>query len=95
MKKFNIKLGDKELSIKLSFRSLMTYERLSGKNYCNIITLEDILIYMYSCIISSDMNLELTFDEFIEQLDESPEAMAEFLSAIMDKQEEGEQTEKK
>lgn len=93
MKKFNIKLGDKELSIKLSFRSLMTYERLSGKNYCNIITLEDILIYMYSCIISSN-EIELTFDQFIEQLDESPEAMTEFLSNLMDK-EEGEQAEKK
>lgn len=94
MKKFNIKLGDKELSIKLSFRSLMTYERLSGKNYTQIQSLEDTLIYMYSCIISSN-EIELTFDQFIEQLDESPEAMEEFLSQLMDKQEEGEQAEKK
>lgn len=93
MKQFGINISGKELNIKLSFRSLMTYERLSGKNYTQIQSLEDTLIYMYSCIISSN-EIELTFDQFIEQLDESPEAMTEFLSNLMDK-EEGEQTEKK
>lgn len=93
MKKFNIKIGDKELTIKLSFRSLITYEELSGKSYTQVQTLKDTLIYMYSCIISSNQ-IELTFNEFIEQIDESPESMTEFISQIMDNKEE-EQIEKK
>lgn len=94
MKKFNIKIGDKEYLIKLSFRSLMTYERLSGKNYTQMQTLEDTLTYMYSCIISSNQ-IELTFYEFIDMIDESPEAMSEFISQVMNSKQEGGQTEKK
>ncbi len=87
MKTFNISLSGKELDIKLSFRSLMTYEKLSGKNYTQIQSLEDTLIYMYSCIISSNRDINLTFDDFLDNVDECPEALNEFLSALMDKQE--------
>ncbi len=87
MKAFNINLSGKELDIKLSFRSLMTYERLSGKNYTQIQSLEDTLIYMYSCIISTNKDIKLTFDEFVDNIDECPEVLEEFLSALVDKQE--------
>ncbi len=94
MKTFVITLSGKELDIKLSFRSLMTYEQLSGKNYTQIQSLEDTLIYMYSCIIATNRDIKLTFDEFVDNVDECPEALTEFLSNLMDKQE-GEQPEKK
>lgn len=94
MKKFNIKIGDKEYLIKLSFRSLMTYERLSGKNYTQISSLEDTLIYFYSCLISSNQ-IALNWDDFLDMVDEYPEALEAFLNSLYEPNKESEETEGK
>lgn len=94
MKKFNITIADKEYSIKLSFRSLMTYERLSGKNYTQISSLEDTLIYFYSCIISNNQ-IELNWDSFLDMVDEHPEALEAFLKGLYEPEKEVEENEGK
>lgn len=81
MKKFTIKLADVEYIIKLSFRSLMTYEDLSGKPYNQISSLKDTLIYMYSCIISSN-DITITWDAFLDAIDEDQKALEEFLQRL-------------
>lgn len=81
MKKFNLKIGDKEYLIKLSFRSLMTYERLSGNKYTEIKTLENLLVYMYACIISSN-DVDVDWDGFIDMIDNDQLAFREFLKHI-------------
>lgn len=81
MKTFNINISDKEYTIKLSFRSLMTYERLSGKAYTQINSLEDTLIYFYACIISSN-SIELIWEDFLDMVDEHPTALEQFLKGL-------------
>lgn len=81
MKNYTITLNGETLNIKLSFRSLMTFERLTGKNYTDITSLEDTLIYMYSCIICNN-EIKLDFDTFINQLDEEPGALEQFLNGL-------------
>lgn len=82
MKSFRITLQGKELDIKLSFRSLMTYEKLSGKNYTQISDLQDTLIYLYSCIISSNKGLEMDWERFLDAIDEEPESLESFLTQL-------------
>lgn len=84
MKKFTITIGDKEFLIKLSFRSLITYEELSGKMYNDIKSLKDILTYMYSCIISSN-DICLEFDEFMVMVEQYPDTVEEFINQISSK----------
>lgn len=87
MKKFNIKIGDKELTIKLSFRSLIAYERLSGNKYTDIKTLEDMLIYMYACVISSN-DIDVDWDGFLDMIDNSQLAFNEFLKHLYESKKE-------
>lgn len=91
MKKFTIKLAGKEYAIKLSFRSLMTYEELSGKNYTQINGLKEILIYFYACIISSN-DIELIWEDFLELVDEHPEALETFLKGVYEPIKESEES---
>lgn len=85
MKKFTITIGDKEFLIKLSFRSLITYERLSGKAYSAMTTLEDTLMYLYCCIISSN-EYNYTWDDFLNMMDDYPSILDEFIKQIANKE---------
>lgn len=84
MKKFKLNIEGVEYLIKLSIRTLMTYEELSGKNYTDISTMRDMLIYMYSGLYASNSGFPYDFDSFIALVDDSPEIFETFLSNLMD-----------
>lgn len=83
MKKFTINIHDTEYNIKLSIRTLMTYEQLSEKNYTDITTMQDMLIYMFSALVSSNSELPFDFNSFIELIDDEPAIFEQFLSNII------------
>ena len=45
-------------------------------------TTTDILIFMFSVIMASDKDLDFTFDEFLDMVDEKPELIIEFSQFI-------------
>ena len=72
-----IKIQEKEIELKKTFRSYVIYESITDKIFAPK-TMSDIITYFYSVILASDRNLELTFDEFIDWLDENENALNDF-----------------
>lgn len=85
MKKFELKIGNRLFAVRLSFRSLIAYERLSGKPYSTMSTLEDTLMYLYCCIISSN-EYNCTWDDFLNMMDDYPSVLDEFIKQIANKE---------
>lgn len=73
--KINIK--DKEIELKKTFRSYIIFESITEKIFAPK-TMSDVATYFYSVVLASDRNLELTFDEFIDWLDENENALNDF-----------------
>ena len=73
----DIEIKGKEVKLKYSFRSLMVYEQILGKTFEPKGILE-ILTFMYSVIITSDKELQFTYDEFLDMIDENPGLIKEF-----------------
>lgn len=72
-----IKINDKTIQLKKSFRSLIAYESATGKPFSPK-TVTDSIMYFYCVIISSESSVEITFDEFMDWLDDNPKALSEF-----------------
>ena len=72
-----ITINDKNIELKQTMRSIMVYEQITGKPFSPQ-TVTDILIYFYSVVIASNINLELPFDEFMNWIDENPEEFENF-----------------
>lgn len=73
----NITINEKTITLKNTFRSVIAYESATGKLF-KPTTITDSILYLYCVIISSDNELEITFDEFMEWLDENPTTLEEF-----------------
>ena len=74
--KLNIK--DKEIELKYSIRALLMYENMTDKTFSTSTLLTDMVVFMYCVVISSSKDYSLSFDEFIDYLDENPNAIQEF-----------------
>jgi hypothetical protein len=74
--KLNIK--DKEIELKYSIRALLMYENMTDKTFSTSTLLTDMIVFMYCVVISSSKDYSLSFDEFIDYLDENPNAIQEF-----------------
>lgn len=73
--KINIKNTDIEL--KFSFRALMIYENITQESFSPD-NLTNIIFFFYSVILGSIKNKNIDYDEFMDWLDENPNAITEF-----------------
>lgn len=53
------------------------YENMTDKSFSST-TMTDMIVFMYCVVISSSKDYSLTFDEFIDCLDENPTALSDF-----------------
>lgn len=72
-----VTIKDKEIELKYTFRSLMIYEKIMGGTF-NPQGLTEIMAYFYSTIMASDKNCTISFDDFMDWVDNNPSAVAEF-----------------
>ena len=72
-----INIKNKTITLKRTFRSLIAYESATGKAF-NPKTVTESIMYFYCVIIASDMELELTYDEFMDWLDDNTTALQDF-----------------
>lgn len=82
-----IQIRQTEITLKYSMRALFQYENITGQSF-NPKTLQDFCTFFYCVVCSSNKDLDLTFDEFVDFLDEDPSKMnefAEWLSKTMQK----------
>lgn len=73
-----VTIKQQEITLKYSMRSLFLYERKTGESFSPR-NIEQFCLYFYCVLCSSNKDLDLTFDEFIDEvLDPQPELMSEF-----------------
>lgn len=85
-----VKVNDKEITLRYSFRSLILYENIQKKSFSPETT-TDVLIFMFCVILSSEKDLDFDFNQFLDMIDENPSLVTEFalwLTKEMDKQNE-------
>ena len=73
-----LKIKDKEIELKYSIRALLMYENMTDKTFSTSTLLTDMIVFMYCVVISSSKDYSLSFDEFIDYLDENPNVIQEF-----------------
>lgn len=78
-----ITIKDKEIELKYTMRSMLMYENMTDKTFTPT-TLTDIITYFYCVVISSSKDYSLSFDEFIDYLDENVDVVSEFSTWIVD-----------
>jgi hypothetical protein len=71
-----IKIGDKEYLLKMSIRTMMRFETLSGHSIGIIRTLEDVIMLFY-CSVKSG-GIDITYDQFIDLIDDKIDCLKEF-----------------
>lgn len=74
-----ITIHNKEINLRYSFRAMMIYEKITGTSF-NPKGITEIMIYFYSTILASDKDIALTFEEFMNWIDENPIVLNEFSS---------------
>ncbi len=83
-----VTIKEQEVELRYSMRSLFMYENITGQSF-NPKSLQDFCTFFYCVLCSSNKDLDLTFDEFIDEvIDPQPELMnqfAEWLSKTMQK----------
>lgn len=72
-----ITIKEQEVTLKYGFRALMVYEQILGKTF-EPKGITEVLTFMYCVIISSEKNLEFSYDEFLDWIDENPSMIKEF-----------------
>ena len=76
-----VRVKDKEITLKYSFRVFFIFENIMNRSF-QPNTTSDVLVFFYSCIMASEKNLDFTFDEFLDMVDEKPELIGEFADFI-------------
>lgn len=74
-----LKIKDREVELKYSFRSLILYENIQKKSFAPEST-TDVLIFMFCTILASDRDLQLDFNDFLDMIDENPQLVVDFSS---------------
>lgn len=79
-----ITIKDKEIELKQTLRALIMYENLSEKAF-EPKTFQDILVFLYCIVLTSSKNYSLiTFDEFIDYIDENHQVLADMTKWLND-----------
>jgi len=78
-----ITIKDKEIELKYTMRSMLMYENITEKTFSPN-TMTDIITYMYCVVLSSAKDYSISYDEFIDYLDENVDVVNEFSQWLID-----------
>lgn len=81
-----VRIKQQEVELRYSMRALFQYENITGQSF-NPKGLRDFAMFFYCVLCSSNKDLTITFDDFIDEvIDPQPELMSEFagwLNSVM------------
>ena len=72
-----MKINNTEYKLKYTFRALMLFEQITNKMF-TIETFTDQLIFFYCILVSSNTENTLTYDQFMNALDDNPSLLQDF-----------------
>ena len=83
MEGIRIKFGEKEFLVKPSFRSLMLFEEITGKNSSEIRENVTDTVTMFYCMVkASNKEFTLTLEEFIDLVDTYTDTLDVFVEYL-------------
>lgn len=84
IKEIQIKIGDKDYLVKKNYKSMLLFEQETGKSITELKqNLTDLILLFYS-IVKANNQVEFNFTQFVDMIDERPEAMDEFNKFLID-----------
>lgn len=81
-----ITINNQTIKLKYSFRGFMAYEQITNEAF-KPDGLKSLITLFYSFVMVSDNQLSITFDEFIDWLDENPNKLNDFSNFIAENNE--------
>ena len=72
-----ININGKSVELKYSFRAFMIYEKITQTAFSPK-GIYEIIVYFYSSLLASDKSINISFDDFMDWLDDNPDALNEF-----------------
>ena len=72
-----VKIKGQEVQLKQTMRSMIFFEKIQGKAF-DIVTISDVIIYFYCCILASKSDIDLDINDFFDWLDDNKEAFQDF-----------------
>ena len=72
-----VNIKDKDITLKYGFRALMIYENITQKSF-QPQGLSDVVTFFYSVLVASSKGENISFDEFLDWLDDNPTALNKF-----------------
>lgn len=79
-----IKINNKEYNIKYSLRALFIFETITQKPF-ELKTMLDNYVLYYSMILASNKECDLTWDQFIDAIDQDPTILTNLQETITEK----------
>ena len=76
-----VKIKDKQYNAKYSVRALFVWESIAQRNFEQK-TLIDQLLFFYSILLSNNDDM-LSWDEFLDAIDEDPNIVPQFTKILM------------
>lgn len=73
----SIKFGDKEYQLRYTLRAFMFWEQMMNKTF-SVETLTDTYVLLYCFLLASNKPFDVTFEQFMDLLDENHAAVKEF-----------------
>lgn len=72
-----ISIDYREITLRHTFRSHLIYENVTGHSFAPK-GITDIVTFMYCSLMAADAELAITFDKFVDWLDEHPDTLTQF-----------------
>lgn len=76
-------IKDTTIKLKMSFMAFILYEEQTNKSFSPN-NLSSMLRFFYCIVLASNKNLTITFDEFIDELDEHPQLLSDFSNWVIE-----------
>lgn len=78
-----VKINNKDITLKYGFRALMIYENITQKSFSPK-GLSDVLVFFYSVVVASARDNTLSFDAFLDWVDQTPSLLNDFSQWLSD-----------
>lgn len=76
-----IKIKGTDYNFKINIRGMMIFEEVRKKTF-ELTNLTDTYVYMYCILTACNDNFVMTFDEFLDELDENPTLVLQMTNII-------------
>ena len=73
-----VQILGRDIELKATFRAYIIFENITGKSFQQLSTLADVLTFFYATILGSAKTTDISFDDFLDFIDENPNVVTEF-----------------